>query len=74
MHGGHLVAQGPPADVITEELVEQVFGLHCIVVPDPVAGTPMVVPIGRHHDLPAVTTHAINGTAPAAVQPATTVP
>ena len=26
------------------ELVEKVFGLACVVVPDPVAGTPMVVP------------------------------
>jgi iron complex transport system ATP-binding protein len=24
-----------------------VFGLPCLVVPDPVAGTPQVVPLGR---------------------------
>ena len=74
MHGGRLVAQGPPADVITEELVQQVFGLRCLVVPDPVARTPMVVPIGRHLDPPAMATHGINGTAPSAGQPAPAVP
>jgi iron complex transport system ATP-binding protein len=48
MRGGAIVAQGPPDDIVTAELVREVFGLHCRVVPDPVAGTPMVVPIGRY--------------------------
>ncbi|WP_449280742.1 ABC transporter ATP-binding protein [Leucobacter sp.] len=47
MRDGAVVAEGPPAEIITAELVEQVFGLRCIVVPDPVAGTPQVVPLGR---------------------------
>ncbi len=29
------------------EMVREVFGLECLVVPDPVAGTPQVVPLGR---------------------------
>ena len=44
MHGGTIAAAGTPADVITAELVREVFGLDCIVVDDPVSGTPMVVP------------------------------
>ncbi|MEU8382945.1 ABC transporter ATP-binding protein [Streptosporangium sp. NPDC048865] len=44
MAGGAVVAEGPPAEVITAELVEKVFGLPCLIVPDPVAGTPIVVP------------------------------
>src|SRR5687767_11938599 len=32
------------ADVVSDE-----FGLRCEVVPDPVGGTPMIVPCGRHH-------------------------
>ncbi|MCI2958482.1 ABC transporter ATP-binding protein [Agromyces atrinae] len=47
MKDGAIVAQGAPADIVTAELVEDVFGLPCIVVPDPVTGTPSVVPIGR---------------------------
>ena len=38
-----------PRDVVDAELVDEVFGLACDVVPDPVSGTPMVVPRGRHH-------------------------
>ncbi|GAA3441352.1 ABC transporter ATP-binding protein [Planomonospora venezuelensis] len=44
MAEGTIVAEGAPTAVITAELVEKVFGLSCVVVPDPVAGTPMVVP------------------------------
>ncbi len=39
-----IVAEGKPAEIITEELVEDVFGLPSIIIPDPVAGTPMIVP------------------------------
>jgi iron complex transport system ATP-binding protein len=45
MHEGRVVTTGPPAEVITAELVERVFGLRCLVVPDPVTGTPTVVPL-----------------------------
>ncbi len=47
MKDGGVVAEGPPAEVVTEALVREVFGLDCRVVPDPVTGTPMVVPVGR---------------------------
>jgi len=47
MRDGQIVAEGTPQEVVTEELVEAVFGLPCCIVPDPVSGTPMVVPIGR---------------------------
>ena len=49
MADGAVAAQGPPAEVVTSELVQRVFGLESLVVPDPVSGTPTVVPIGRHH-------------------------
>jgi iron complex transport system ATP-binding protein len=47
MKDGRVVAEGAPADVVTAELVQDVFGLDCRVVPDPVTCTPMVVPVGR---------------------------
>lgn len=49
MKDGRIVAEGPPSEVVTEATVEKVFGLGARVIPDPVSGTPMVVPIGRHH-------------------------
>jgi iron complex transport system ATP-binding protein len=48
MREGRIVAAGKPAEVITEELLEKVFGLAARVIPDPVAGTPLVVPIGGY--------------------------
>lgn len=47
MKDGRVVAEGPPAEIVTADLVHDVFGLRCLVVPDPVAGTPSVVPLGR---------------------------
>jgi iron complex transport system ATP-binding protein len=44
MADGAVVVEGPPSEVVTPALVEEVFGLRCVVIPDPVAGTPMVVP------------------------------
>jgi iron complex transport system ATP-binding protein len=49
MKDGAVVAQGPPAEVVTAELVERVFGLPCLVIPDPLAGTPLVIPRGTAH-------------------------
>lgn len=49
MKNGRIVAEGAPADVVDAQLVSDVFGLPCEVVPDPVSGTPMIVPRGRHH-------------------------
>ncbi|WP_246551298.1 ABC transporter ATP-binding protein [Miltoncostaea oceani] len=49
MAGGALIAGGPPADVLTAETVRAAFGLEARVVPDPVCGAPMVVPVGRFH-------------------------
>nr|WP_042192770.1 ABC transporter ATP-binding protein [Kibdelosporangium sp. MJ126-NF4]CEL19993.1 ABC-type Fe3+-siderophore transport system, ATPase component [Kibdelosporangium sp. MJ126-NF4]CTQ97217.1 ABC-type Fe3+-siderophore transport system, ATPase component [Kibdelosporangium sp. MJ126-NF4] len=49
MKDGEVVSFGEPAGVITQELVSEVFQLTNRVVPDPVSGTPLVVPIGRHH-------------------------
>lgn len=49
LRDGAVVAEGAPDEIATAELVEEVFGLTCEVVTDPVAGTPLVIPIGRRH-------------------------
>lgn len=49
MKQGAIVREGAPVDVIDAAVVTDVFGLACEVVPDPICGTPMVVPRGRHH-------------------------
>ena len=47
MRGGAIVAQGPPAEIVTEALVREVFGMECRVIPDPETGTPLIVPASR---------------------------
>ncbi|MFB7053854.1 ABC transporter ATP-binding protein [Streptomyces vinaceus] len=44
MKAGRVVAQGPPSAVVTAELVREVFGLDAVVIPDPVTGSPLIVP------------------------------
>ncbi|MGL3805153.1 SIP domain-containing protein [Paeniglutamicibacter sp. R2-26] len=71
---GKIVAAGHPAAVVTEDLVKSVFGMPCRVIPDPVAGTPLVLPIGRHRVLRAESVLAASGiyrTRPPEVEPET---
>ena len=49
MREGSVYSAGPPETVITETMVSEVFGLASRVITDPVSGTPLVTPIGRHH-------------------------
>jgi len=49
MKAGRIVVQGTPTEVLTEEMLLEVFGLDARVVADPVSGTPLVVPIGHRH-------------------------
>ncbi|MFC8537418.1 ABC transporter ATP-binding protein [Streptomyces sp. NPDC057249] len=44
MREGRVIAQGPPSGIVTADLVREVFGLDATVVPDPVTGSPLVVP------------------------------
>jgi iron complex transport system ATP-binding protein len=44
MAGGRIVAEGPPVDVVTPAMVKTVFDLDCLIIPDPITGTPLVIP------------------------------
>ena len=46
MTAGKIVAQGTPNEVITEELLDDAFGLNARVITDPVYGDPLIIPIG----------------------------
>ena len=45
MRDGAIVAQGAVNDVVTAELIEQVYGLPCQLIIDPNVGRPLVVPL-----------------------------
>ena len=47
MQQGHIYAQGIPADIMTEGMVQEVFALRSRIVRDPIAGTPMCIPISQ---------------------------
>jgi iron complex transport system ATP-binding protein len=47
LRDGRVVAQGAPAEVVTEDVVRAVFGLENRVITDPVTQTPLVLPVGR---------------------------
>ncbi|MDK6302216.1 MULTISPECIES: ABC transporter ATP-binding protein [Actinomycetes] len=44
MKDGAVVASGAPDQVLTAELVEDVYDLPCLIQPDPETGTPLVIP------------------------------
>ncbi|WP_372450462.1 ABC transporter ATP-binding protein [Streptomyces tagetis] len=55
MSAGRIVAQGPPAEVLTTELLADVFDIQATIIEDPVNGGPHI--ITRHqgrHTAPAV--------------------
>jgi iron complex transport system ATP-binding protein len=47
MRDGKIVAEGAPREIVTPEFIEAVYGLRCMIIEDPVAYTPLVVPLGR---------------------------
>ncbi|WP_106506776.1 ABC transporter ATP-binding protein [Brachybacterium timonense] len=53
MKDGAVAAAGAPEDILDEELLRHVFGLTARVMPDPVFGTPMVIPISGATESPA---------------------
>jgi iron complex transport system ATP-binding protein len=56
---GRIVAAGTPHEILTAQLMHAVFGLESRVIPDPVTGTPMCIPIR-----PALDRHATDGSQP----------
>ncbi|WJL95466.1 ABC transporter ATP-binding protein [Microbacterium sp. ET2] len=49
LRDGRVIAEGRPRDILTRELIDEVFDLDAVVIDDPVSGAPIVLPRGRHH-------------------------
>jgi iron complex transport system ATP-binding protein len=47
LRNGQVMAQGKPAAVVTEAMVEEVFALKSRIVTDPVSNTPLCLPISQ---------------------------
>lgn len=46
MKAGKIVAAGVPNEVVTSELLQEVFGIDADIVPDPRTGVPLCIPYG----------------------------
>lgn len=46
MRDGRVLAAGPPTEIVTPDLVREVFDLRAAVIECPIAGTPLVIPLG----------------------------
>lgn len=44
MKEGNVIATGAPEAIVTESLIEEVFGLSCLIMEDPISSTPLVIP------------------------------
>lgn len=44
MKDGRVSTHGAPAEVVSPDLMREVYGLDCMVYPDPVSGTPVIAP------------------------------
>jgi iron complex transport system ATP-binding protein len=44
MRQGQILAEGTPAEVITEPVIAETFGITCVIIPDPVTGSPLCIP------------------------------
>ncbi|MCF4007357.1 ABC transporter ATP-binding protein [Corynebacterium uropygiale] len=45
MKAGRVLAAGDPAEIVTAELIREVYDIECVIQPDPVTGRPMVIPL-----------------------------
>lgn len=53
--GGRLAASGSPSEVLTPELVRDLFDMESRIIEDPVSGKPLMLPIGRYHARSVIT-------------------
>ncbi|GAA3057241.1 ABC transporter ATP-binding protein [Streptomyces glomeratus] len=65
LHAGAVVASGPPRDVLTPELMAEVFGVRAVVVDHPLTGDAL---IAFDHRAPASPQAPVSGSRPATVR------
>ncbi|RCV88588.1 ABC transporter ATP-binding protein [Billgrantia montanilacus] len=47
LHSGQLVAAGPPGEVVTTDLVRQLYDIDCTLIPDPATGSLLLANVRR---------------------------
>ena len=49
LRDGVIYAQGHPSHIMTRNMMQDVFGIDSHIMPDPITGTPMCIPVSRTH-------------------------
>jgi iron complex transport system ATP-binding protein len=52
IHNCGVHAQGTPEDIVTKEMIRQVYGMECEIGTDPLFGTPTCIPHGKGRKIP----------------------
>lgn len=47
MQSGRIIAEGVPAEIVTPELVKTLYGVRCVLLKDPVSGTPLIAGVSQ---------------------------
>lgn len=47
MKAGEIIREGAPAEIVSPELVEQLYGVHCELTHDPATGSPLLINVRR---------------------------
>ena len=47
MREGRILREGPPADVVTTDLIEELYGVTCDLIKDPSSGSPVLINLRR---------------------------
>ena len=50
---GRVIADGPPAEILTDENIFEAYSVHAEVIPNPVHSTPLVLPYSNDSRPPA---------------------
>jgi len=48
MKNGHLIKEGTPEEIITSDTINEIYGIHSLVISDPLSKSPLVIPISSH--------------------------
>ena len=67
MREGQICVQGDPHQVMTAAMVAEVFRINAHIVPDPVTGTPMCIPVGRTKAARSLNGHLVHAAGVATV-------
>lgn len=63
---GRLIAEGTPAEVVTDNIVREIFDLDVRVINDPVSGAPLCVPAAPHRRAPSAANEVPDSATPVA--------